>query len=124
MPNLKVPEINQVALSGRLCQDPESRIMESGKLLVTFTLAANLNFRGKNGEWQQDATFVPVSVWDKAAEYAAERLRKASVFVTGRLRSRVVKSSGGKRTILEVTARHIQFLDRLEKEEQENAPPF
>ena len=117
MPNLKSPEINQVALSARLCQCPESRIMESGKLLVTFTLAANLSYRDKNGEWQQDATFVPVSVWDKAAEYAAERLRKASsVFVTGRLKSRVVKSSGGKRTILEVTARHIQFLDKNEEQ--------
>ena len=70
MSNLRFPEINQVALSGHLCQDPESRLMESGKLRVTFNIATNLRYRDKNDNWKQDTTFVPVSVWDKLAEYS------------------------------------------------------
>ena len=113
MPDLRFPSINQVALSGHLCQDPESKLMESGKLLVTFTLASNANYRDKNGDWQQDATFIPVSSWDKLAEYAAERLHKGSaVFLTGRLNSRTFKTPSGNRTILEVVGRHVQFLDK------------
>ena len=109
----KFPEINQVACSGRLTRDPDSRITETGKLLVTFVLAANRSYRDHNGDWQQDTTFVPVSVWDKTAEYVAEHLHKASsVFLTGRLKSRTIKSSAGKRTVLEVVARNIQFLDK------------
>jgi len=121
MSNLRFPEINQVALNGRLCQDPESRMTENGQLRVTFNLAANLSYRAKNGDWKQDTTFVPVSVWDRLAEYAAERLHKGSgVFLTGRLRSRTFETHSGNRTVLEVIARHIQFLDR--KQETEPQP--
>ena len=131
MSDLKFPQINQVAVSGRLTQDPESRITESGKLRVTFNVAANFNYRDKQGEWQQDTTFVPVVIWDKLAEIMAEKLKKGSaVFLTGRLRSGTFKTSNGNRTILEVVARNIQFLDKkpndseLTPEEDNNKSPF
>lgn len=99
--------------------------MDSGKLRVTFNVAANLRYRDKSGDWQQEATFVPVSVWDKLAEYVAEGLHKGSaIFLTGRLKSRTFKTPTGNRTVLEVIARHVQFLDKKAKGEQENAPPF
>jgi single-strand DNA-binding protein len=111
MSNLRFPSINQIALSGRLCQDPESKLMDSGKLLVTFTLASNNSYRDKNGDWQQDATFIPVSAWDKLAEYSAERLNRGSaIYLTGKLNSRTFKARSGNRTVLEVIARTLQFL--------------
>jgi single-strand DNA-binding protein len=119
MAELKMPNINQVGLSGRLCQDPESRISENGKLRVTFSIAVNFNYRDSLGEWKQDATFVPVVVWDKLAEAVSEHLRKGSgVFLTGRLRSRTFETGEGSRTILEVVARNIQFLDKKPKEDE------
>ena len=74
MSQLRFPQINQVALSGRLTHDPESRMSETGKLRATFTLAANLNYKDRNNEWQQETTFVPVTVWDKLAEAVAQPL--------------------------------------------------
>lgn len=121
MPQLRFPEINQVAISGRLTQDPESRMTETGKLRVTFTLANNLSYKDRSGEWQQDTTFVQVAVWDKLGEAVAHHLHKGSgVFLTGRLRSRAIETSDGNRTILEVVARNIQFLDKKEREEGGN----
>ena len=114
MSDLRFPEINQISISGRLTADPESRITQSGKTRVSFYLASNQSYKGKNGEWQQDTAFVPVSVWDKLAEAAAQHLHKGSgAFLTGRLRSRSFDDSNGrKRTVLEVVARTIQFLDK------------
>ncbi|HLD02478.1 MAG TPA: single-stranded DNA-binding protein [Candidatus Nanoarchaeia archaeon] len=124
MPNLKFPEINQVAISGRLCQDPELRVMESGKTKVTFHIAANQLYRDDKGEWQKDTTFIPISAWDKLAEYAAERLKKCSaVFLTGRLKSRTIETSNNNCTILEVVARHIQFLDKKKESLEAEAQP-
>jgi single-strand DNA-binding protein len=121
MADIKMPNINQVGISGRLCQDPEFRVSENGKPRATFSIAVNFNYRDSLGEWKQDATFVPVVVWDKLAEAISEHLRKGSgVFLTGRLRSRTFETEEGNRTILEVVARNIQFLDKIKKEEEQN----
>lgn len=117
---LRFPSINQVAISGRLTQDPDFRITESCKALTTFTIAVNRNYKDKEDQWQQTTTFVPISVWNNLAELAADQLKKGSaVFITGRLNSWSCESEKGKKTILEIVVRNIQFLDKKEKEEAE-----
>ena len=121
MADLRFPEINQVALCGRLTADPEARVTEEGKFRLTFNVAVNLRYRDRNNNWKQDTTFVPVSIWNRSAEYAAEKLHKGSgVFLTGRLRSRTFETSHGNRTVLEVVARHIQCLDKKVEPVQES----
>ena len=125
LPLDKMTNLDNIAVMEKLwddlCQDPESKLMESGKLLVTFTLASNTNYRDRNGDWQQDATFIQVSAWDKLAEYSAERLHKGSaVFLTGRLNSRDIKARNGNRSVLGVIARQIQFLDKVNGLEQDS----
>ena len=129
MSPLRFPQINQVAVCGRLCQDPEFRYTETGKARVTFNLAVNLGYKDREGQWQQDTTFVSVVVWDKLAEAIAENLQKGSgVFLTGRLKSRKYETGNGSRSILEIVARSVQFLDKKEaepesQEEKEPKPP-
>ncbi len=116
MSELRMPSINQVALSGRLMQDPEARQTDDGRLLITFTVGVNLNYVDKQGSWQKEITAVPVCASDKLAELAVERLAQGTaVFITGRLKSRGAA--------LEVAARHIQFLDPEEEEKEENEEP-
>jgi single-strand DNA-binding protein len=96
---------------------------ETGKLRVTFTLATNLNYRDRGNKWKNETTFTPVAVWDKLAEAVAHHLHKGSgVFLTGRLKSRRIETAEGNRTILEVIARNIQFLDKREREEDNEEP--
>ena len=109
MPQSRMPQINQVALSGRLTRDPEAQPTETDRFRATFTMALNRNYTDPQGNWQKDTTDVPVWVQGKLAEITIERLRKSqSVFITGRLESR--------ETALGVTARHIQFLDQKQGE--------
>ena len=119
MSSLKLPSINQVALSGRLTQDPEFRFTESGTAKLSFNIASNRSYKNKNEEWQEEVTFVPVTVWGKSAEYFAEKLFKGSaIFVTGKLESYSYESSNGNRTILRINARAVQILEKQEVEEK------
>ncbi len=108
MPEFRMPSINQVALSGTLVQDPETRPTDDGRFLITFPVAITLNYTDKQGNWQKETTAVPVCAFDELAELVAKRLHQGTaVFVTGRLHS-----NG---TALEVVARHIQFLNQETK---------
>ena len=116
MSALRFPEVNRVILAGRLTQDPESRLTESGRLLANLRIAINRSYRDRNGEWQQEATFVSVVAWGKTAEAAAAHLSKGSaVLVEGRLKSRTADAGDGNRTLLEIVAGSIQFLSRKEQ---------
>lgn len=114
MSGVRLPEQNQVILTGRLTRDPEVFFTPQGTAKCWFSIAVNQNYKDKaTGEWKEQVTYVPVVVWRQAAERCKERLRKGSpVHIEGRLRSREFedKKSGGKRTVLEVEARRVQFL--------------
>jgi single-strand DNA-binding protein len=82
-----MPAINQVALAGRLVQDPEFRITESGTARLTSRIAVNRAYRDRNDDWQEDTSFFNVVIWNGLAERLSDRLKKGTpVFLSGRLR--------------------------------------
>jgi single-strand DNA-binding protein len=123
MSDLRLVSINKVLLSGRLTRDPELRYTPSGVAVMTFSLALNRRYKDQSGEWKDEVSFVNVVAWQRQAELASEYLKKGSaVFVEGRLQSRSWETSEGqKRSILEVRAERLQFLDRLKREDEELA---
>ncbi|RQD76705.1 MAG: single-stranded DNA-binding protein [Candidatus Syntrophonatronum acetioxidans] len=107
--------INVVALVGRLTRDPELRYTATGGVAVTtFTLAVNRPFTNQQGE--READFIRIVTWRKQAENCANYLGKGRlVAVEGRLQVRNYETSEGqRRTISEVVANNVQFLDRGE----------
>jgi len=111
MPEFRMPSINQVALSGRVTHGPEAWQSETGLFHLTFSVAVDRPYTDPSGIWQKETTTVPVRASGKLAEYVAERLQRGkAVFLTGRLTTRG--------TVLEVVARHIQFLDQEENAEE------
>jgi len=106
---------------GNLTRDPELRATTAGVPVVNFRIASNRRFKDSAGEWKEDVCYVGVVAWQKLAESCAARLKKGSaVYVEGELRSRTLDSDdGGKRSMIEIRAHHIQFLDRGEKPEEE-----
>ena len=78
--------MNRVVIVGRMTRDPELRRTGNGTAVTSFTLALNRNYNSADG---QQADFIPVVVWNKAAENVAQYCSKGSlVGVDGRLRSR------------------------------------
>ena len=114
MSELKMPAINQVALSGRLVQDPEFRFTDNGTARLSARLAANRPYRDRNGEWQEESSYFNIVVWHKLAEYCASRLHKGTpVFVAGRLHSYSWRDEDDNpHSLVEIQVRSLQLLEK------------
>lgn len=119
MADVKLATVNKVLLSGRLTRDPELRYTPSGTAVTSFSVASSRSYRGQDGEWKQAVAYVNAVAWDKQAVLINEYLKKGSaVFLEGRLNSRSWETDEGqKRSVLEVRAERVQFLDRIAKPE-------
>lgn len=114
MADLKMPELNSVLIVGNLTKDPVFRTTTNGTPVVNFAIAANRKYRDSNSQWQEDVCYVGVVAWNKLAESCSERLKKGSaVLIDGELQSHSWKTEEGyNRSIVEIKARRIQFLNK------------
>ena len=104
--------MNRVILIGRLTRDPEIRYTQSGIAVANFSLAVDRRFKNANGEKETD--FINVVAWRKQAELIGEYLKKGFMTaVEGSLQMRKYQTREGEnRTVYEVMADSVQFLDR------------
>ncbi|OAA93030.1 single-stranded DNA-binding protein [Clostridium coskatii] len=103
--------MNRVVLIGRLTKDPGLQFLPGNGTAVTkFTLAVDRRFKK---EGQQEADFVPIVVWNKQAESAANYLAKGRlVGIAGRIQTRNYEAKDGtRRYVTEVVADEVQFLE-------------
>ena len=105
--------LNRVILIGRLTRDPELRTTNTGKSVVSFSIAVN-KLRKPQDPSQPDADFFRITAWERTAEYVSNYLTKGRlVAVEGRLEVRkFVDNSGANREVTEVIADNVQGLDR------------
>lgn len=114
MAEFKMPELNSVVIAGNLTKDPIFRQTTNGTPVVNFSIASNRRFRDKNEDWKEDVCYVGIVAWNRLAESCRDKLRKGNaVLVDGELQSRTFKTEeGSNRTIVEIKARRIQFLNK------------
>ncbi|RJP72676.1 MAG: single-stranded DNA-binding protein [Ignavibacteriales bacterium] len=117
MSDLKMPELNSVLVAGNLTKDPIFRQTSNSTPVVNFSIAANRKYKDSTNQWQEDVCYVGVVAWNKLAESCKDRLKKGSaVLVDGELQSRSWKTEDGhNRSIVEIKAKRIQFLNKLSK---------
>jgi single-strand DNA-binding protein len=123
MADLKMPEINYVIVAGNLTKDPIFRQTTNNTPVVNFSIASNRKYKDSANQWQEDVCYIGIVAWNRLAESCRDRLKKGSaVLIDGELQSRSWKSEEGhNRSIVEIKARRIQFLNkRLKIEEGEN----
>lgn len=105
--------MNRIILIGRPTKDPELKYAPgTGTAVTTFILAVDRRFKK---EGQQEADFIPIVVWGKIAENTANYVSKGKLIgVSGRLQVRSYEGKDGvKRTIAEVVADEVQFLEKM-----------
>ena len=117
-----MPELNSVIIAGNLTKDPIFRQTTNGTPVVNFSVASNRRFRDKNDEWKEDVCYVGIVAWNRLAESCRDKLKKGNaVLVDGELQSRTFKTEdGSNRTIVEIKARRIQFLNKRMSESESN----
>ena len=111
--------LNKAMIIGNLGRDPEMRYTPNGQAVTQFTVAVNRNFRGQDGNWQEETEWFRVVAWGPLAERTAENLRKGrKVYVEGRLQTRQWEDKDGqKRYTTELVAQQVTALDRPARDE-------
>lgn len=110
--------MNSLTVSGKLIKDPESRTVQSGDLVVTFTVG---EYAGKN----QDGSYKPAplwncQVWGKRGEIIRDRCAKGTqLTISGRVKKDVwTDQSGAPRESLKVDVQDFDICFG-----QQTAPP-
>lgn len=115
---LKMPKINQLAISGIISGDPVQR---DGYL--ELTVACRRSYRNKAGEWVEEISYVQAHVKTKPIEHRAGQgdvpypgplAEGLPVFITGRIRSQPPEH-----TSLRMEVRNIQVLKDQPDDEEE-----
>ena len=102
---------NKVILGGRLTSDPELKQTQTGIPVVSFTVAVNRRFAGKDAPQQAD--FFNVTAWRATAEFVTRYFKKgSSICVVGSLQNRSWEDQQGqKRYATDIVADEVQFVD-------------
>ena len=103
-------DLNEVVISGRLTRDSELRYTPSGTAVTDVVIASNRNW-SKDGEKQEETTFVDVTIWGKQAESLHTYLVKGRhLMIVGRLKlNKWETDDGAKRSKLTMIAEKINL---------------
>lgn len=117
--------MNNINLFGRLTKDPEIKTIGENKVVASFTLAVNRNYKNDKGEIEAD--FINCTAWNKTAEILTLYVKKGHrLGVTGRLQVRSYDDEqGNKKWITDVVAEKIYLMEtKKDIENQENDNEF
>jgi len=108
MPDLKMPNINYIAVSGRLCRDPELKYTATGKAYLKTALAIDDGYGDKKKTY-----FVDVAYWGEPAEAIYDKLHKgAPLHIEGRLTIEEweARTDGSKKSRVVIQAHRLNLL--------------
>ena len=102
---------NRVVLLGNVTRDIELRHAKGNTAVCDLGLAVNDRVK-RNGQWEDEVTFVDITLFGRTAEIAEEYLAKGSpVLIEGRLKLEQWQTNEGqKRSKLKVIGEKLQLL--------------
>lgn len=106
--------LNQVAIEGNICFDPELKKTPSGTSVCTLTIAVNRTYKNSKKEPVNEVSFVSIETFGNLAENCYKFCPKGRLIqVLGHLKqSRWEDDKGTKHSKLYVMAEHIEFKTR------------
>ena len=107
--------LNKILLIGNVGRDPEIRLSKNGDSMATFSLATSYGYKSAEGDRDQSTEWHRIVMWRKLAEQAEKYVKKGrKLYIEGRLQTRTYEAPGSseKKTITEVIADRMEFLDR------------
>lgn len=107
-------------LIGNVGKDPEVRLSKSGDSMATFTLATSYGTKTDAGREQQ-TEWHRIVLWRVLAEQAEKYVRKGrKLYIEGRIQTRKYEQNGEQKSITEVVADRMEFLDSRPAEDSES----
>lgn len=104
--------VNKVIIMGNVGQDPESRSMPNGDMVVNLTIATSEVWNDKNtGEKKEQTEWHRITFWRKAAEIVAQYVHKGDkLYVEGKLQTRkYTDQQGVEKYVTEIIAEDFRL---------------
>lgn len=117
--------LNDITIMGRMVRDPELRYTQIKLPVVSFTVAVDRDFGGRDrGDKQTD--FIDCVAWRHKAEFVSNNFSKGSmVVVNGRLEIRDwTDKDGNKRRNAEINVENVYFGESKRKTGSDDLPPM
>lgn len=109
--------LNNVILVGRVTEDPQLKVLESGHKVVNVTLAIQKPFRNEENEYETD--YIPVQAWMRTAEIVCDYIGKGSILgCKCRLQTRVIEINEKKYRTIDVIAERISFISTKQRSDK------
>jgi len=107
---MEATTMNKVEIQGFLGRDAEVKTFESGRTLVSMSVATNESYKNAKGEWVTTTTWHNVTYWKNKKEEATDFLKKGEmVYVSGKLNTRkYTDKNGQEKYITEVVANKLE----------------
>ncbi len=101
--------LNQIVLVGRLANDPEMFVTETGKKMGQMVLAVPRAYKNSAGEYETD--FIYCKLWQGIAQRTCDYCAKGDlVGIKGRVETYNYDTENGRKYITEVVVDKITFL--------------
>ena len=115
--------LNRAEFIGHLGGDPTLRYTPNNKAVCDVSIAVNNGSKQPDGTWSDETLWVRASVWNEAAERAAEQLHKGDLaYAEGQLDVREYERKDGSPGFsVELKFARVMSLER--KARDEDAPP-
>ncbi len=103
--------VNKVILIGNLGKDPESKVLDSGDMVVNFSIATNESWKNKEGVKVDKTTWHNCVAWRKTAEIIEKYCKKGDkIYVEGKIENREYEKDGIKRYATDIVINHLTML--------------
>lgn len=117
--------LNKVMLLGTVGRAPEIKHTTSGHVVAKFSLVTNRSFKRKgSNEWEEEATWHNIEMWNKRAEWAEKYVTKGTrLFIEGEIKvSKWEDNNGNKRSRTFISVFIPPIFAGGKKAEQDAAP--
>ncbi len=114
--------LNRVILMGRITQDLDLRQTQSGRAVLSFTVAVDRNYVKQGEERQTD--FINCVAWSQQAEFITKYFAKGRMIaLEGNLRTRTYDDKNGtKHYVTEVFVDNVSFTGEPKQQGSYSAP--
>jgi len=104
--------VNRVILVGNLGKDPETRTLDNGTKVSTFSLATTEKYKDQQGQMKEVTEWHTIVLWKHLAELAEKYLVKGSkIYLEGKITSRSWDDKEGKKHYrTEIVGNSMTFL--------------
>lgn len=110
--------INKICVVGRLVRDPELKTLENGTKVCNVTLAADRDYKDKDGNKITD--FLDFALWNKMAERISEFSHKGDlVFLEGYNTTKKIETEKGKISVMQPVIESYKNLAKAKTDDVE-----